>query len=511
MSLNNGGSNKENFKFSESESVDLDSEKQVADGLSRDIKPRTMMLLTLGSAIGTGFIIGSGTALKRGGPISIFLGYLFTGSILSVVIFSLAEMASFLPMEKGFSGYLNKYVDPAVGFAAGWNYFFKYAIVLSANLTAFGLVIQYWREDINVAVWVTVLYVSVFVCNFVAVRYFALVEYWLTVAKLLVVIIIFITCLVITCGGGPNGKTIGFQYWKDPGFVPYLVKGDTGKFLGWWACVVQSIFGFMGSEMIGIIFGEAHNPKKTIPKASFNVFLRIFFLYVVGVFILGLSVSPTDPQLVKAGGTNASASPFVIAISSSGIKVFPSFINACLLVFIGSSANTDIYICSRQLYGLAKDGAAPKLFLKLNRYKVPYWGCVIGSLLGFLAYMNVNASVSTVFGYITSTVSVFGIINWFYILVAYVNYQRAIKAQNVPREEIPFRMIGQPYLAYISLFFVVVITIFNGYNSFIPNFQYKTFITTYIGILVNAVLLLGYKIYHRTSIRNPLEIDLERT
>lgn len=50
-------------------------------------------------------------------------------------------------------------------FATGWNYFFKYAIVLPNNLTAAGLIIQYWRPDLNVAIWVTVFSVVVIAIN----------------------------------------------------------------------------------------------------------------------------------------------------------------------------------------------------------------------------------------------------------------------------------------------------------------------------------------------------------
>lgn len=123
-------------------------------------------LLTLGSGVGTGLINESGSALAKGGPISTFVAYLFTGPLLYVVIFSLTEMASFAPTNKGFSRYLTKYVDPAFGFAAGWNYFLNYAIVSSGNLTAFGLIIGFWGPDINVGVWVTVLYMTVFCVNF---------------------------------------------------------------------------------------------------------------------------------------------------------------------------------------------------------------------------------------------------------------------------------------------------------------------------------------------------------
>ena len=36
-------------------------------------------MIALGGAVGTGLIIGSGTALERGGPLGLFLGYAYLG------------------------------------------------------------------------------------------------------------------------------------------------------------------------------------------------------------------------------------------------------------------------------------------------------------------------------------------------------------------------------------------------------------------------------------------------
>lgn len=50
-------------------------------------------------------------------------------------------------------------------YATGWNYFLKYAIVLPNNLTAAGIIIQYWRPDLNVAIFVTTFTVAIVVVN----------------------------------------------------------------------------------------------------------------------------------------------------------------------------------------------------------------------------------------------------------------------------------------------------------------------------------------------------------
>lgn len=60
-------------------------------------------------------IIGSGTALVRGGPLGLFLGYSFVGLVCILVMIGLGEMATYLPHKKGFASYATRFVDPALG------------------------------------------------------------------------------------------------------------------------------------------------------------------------------------------------------------------------------------------------------------------------------------------------------------------------------------------------------------------------------------------------------------
>lgn len=86
--------------------------------LHRDFKPRQVNMLAIAGAIGTGLIIGSGTGLARGGPASLFLAYIITGSIVYFTMTALGEMASLLPTDQGFNGYARRFVDPALGYVS---------------------------------------------------------------------------------------------------------------------------------------------------------------------------------------------------------------------------------------------------------------------------------------------------------------------------------------------------------------------------------------------------------
>ncbi|KAH7109093.1 dicarboxylic amino acid permease [Dendryphion nanum] len=479
--------------------------------LKREFKKRQVNMLAIAGAIGTGLIIGSGQGLARGGPASLFIAYIVTGAIIYFVMTAMGEMSAFLPMDQGFSGYAERFVDPALGFATGWNYFFKYAIVLANNLNAAGLIIQYWRPDLSVAIWVTVFAVLIIAINVLHVGSFGESEFILSALKIATLLIVMITCLVIVLGGGPSHDRLGFRYWREPGaFASYLQPGSLGKFLGFWACMVQACFAYTGTEVVGAAFGETPNPRRNVPRAVRQTLWRICVFYIVGVLVLGMAIPYDNDRLVGATKkkTSAAASPYVIAIQLAGIKVLPSVINACLLFFVTSAANTDIYVGARTLYSLAKAGQAPSFFTYTTNKGVPIFGVAATSVFSLLAYMNVSSSASTVFGYFVSLVTVFGTINWINILVAYIGFVRGMKAQGIARSEMPYCGPLQPYGGYFALGLTCLITFFNGYNAFMPTFRISTFMTCYIGIAIYIVNIVGWKLICKTKRVKAGEMDL---
>lgn len=151
------------------------------------------------------------------------------------------------------------------------------------------------------------------------------------------------SCLVIALGGGPKHDRIGFRYWNEPGaFAEYIYTGSLGRFLGFWACMVQACFAYTGTEVVGAAFAETPNPRRNIPRAVSHTLWRICVFYILGVLLMGMTVPYDNEQLVGATNakTSAAASPYVIAIQLAGIGVLPDIMNAVLLIVVVSSANT---------------------------------------------------------------------------------------------------------------------------------------------------------------------------
>lgn len=95
-------------------------ETSAETSLHRGLKARHITMIAIGGAIGTGLIIGTGKALAQAGPGSIFISYTLVGGIVYLVMTALGEMAAWLPMSAGFTGYASRFCDPSLGFALGW-------------------------------------------------------------------------------------------------------------------------------------------------------------------------------------------------------------------------------------------------------------------------------------------------------------------------------------------------------------------------------------------------------
>ena len=117
---------------------------------------------------------------------------------------------------------------------------------------------------------------------------------------------------------------------------------------------------------------------------------------MLGILITGMLVPYNDPSLLSSA-TTAAASPYVIAITRSGIKVLPHIINACIFTSAFSAGNSFLFSSSRVLYGLALRGQAPKICAYCTKSGLPIVAVAITGAFGFLAFMNVSSGSVTVF------------------------------------------------------------------------------------------------------------------
>lgn len=498
---------------------DLKTTEVVVDertALSRGLKARHTTMIALGGALGSGLIIGTGSALATAGPAPILICYSVVGFVVWIMLTGLCEMGTYLPIPEGFTGFASRFVDPAMGFALGWSYWLKYSISTPNQLTAVALVLQYWvpADKLNPGVFIAIFLVVIILINYFGVRFFGEFEFWLSSAKVLTLVGVILLSLILACGGGPDHDAKGFRYWHTPGaFKEFDAKGDLGRFLAVWNTMGTATFAYLSTEFIGVTVGEAQNPRKTIPRAAKLIFYRILFFYVLSVFFLGMLVPYNSKELAFATtqSTSAAASPFVVAIVLAGIKVLPGILNACILIFVFSASVSDLYISSRTLYGLAQNGKAPHFLARTDKRGVPVPALAASSFIALLAFMNVSSDSKVVFGYFVNCLTMFGLIVWCCIILSHVKFVQARKAQGIPMVyyQAPLGMWG----SWAAFLFCVLVALTKNFKVFIHTkstgkFDYKNFVVGYIAIPVFLLFFIYYKVAHKTKGVRAAEADL---
>ncbi|KAB8293047.1 hypothetical protein EYC80_007407 [Monilinia laxa] len=493
-------------------SQDPEKAIQVGSGpeLQRRLKSRHLQMIAIGGTIGTGLFIGSGSAIASSGPAGALIAYAFVGTLVYSVMMSLGEMATFMPIPGAFTLYAARFIDPSLGFAMGWIYWFSWAITYALELTATGLIIQYWAPQLNIGIFIGVFWLVITGVNFLPVSFFGEIEFWFSLIKVITVLGFLIFGICIDAGAGKQGY-LGFHNWGHPGaFAPYLINPENpvAKFVGFWAVLIQAGFSYQGTELVGIAAGETENPRKNVPAAIRKTFFRILFFFVGTIFFIGLLVPYDNPQLLS-GGSDAAASPFVIAAKLAGIKTLPGLINAVLLFVVLSAANSNVYSGSRILVGLAEGQCAPRFFLKTSKSGVPYYAVAFSAAFGLLAFMNESAGGGTAFEWLQNISSVAGFISWACICGCHIAFMNALKARGISRDRLPYKALWQPWFAWYGLGFTVLIILTQGFTAWIPEFDVQGFFVAYISLILFAVAYLGHKIIYKTKFVSSLEADLD--
>ncbi|KAI8086759.1 amino acid permease/ SLC12A domain-containing protein [Halteromyces radiatus] len=475
--------------------------RSLQQGTKRGLSARHIQMISLGGSIGTGLFLNSGQNIAVAGPAGALIAYLVIGFMVFCFMVCMGEMATFLPVSGSFNHYATRFVDPAFGFALGWNYWFSWSVTIATELSAAATIINWWKPVMPDAAWSVIFLVIIIAINLVGVRLYGEMEYWMCMIKILIVLVFIIIAILVTSGAVGDHQVIGFKYWSDPGA---FVGGAVGTV----SVLLSAGFSFQGTEIVGITAGEAKNPTKTVPRAIRNVFWRIIVFYIITIFLIGLCIPATDPNLSNETGDAATAS-FTLVFKLAGINAGADVINAIILTSVLSAANSDLYTCSRTLLGLARDGNAPMILAKTNKYGSPYWAVIVSSILGFSCVFVSIYSASVGFAWFLSITAVTGFISWWGIAVIHLRFRRAYVKQGRSVADLPYKAIWYPFTPLFAAILCFLIVFGQGYTAFTPTFSVEKFFSNYIGILPFCLCYIIYKIVRRSKVVPLDECDFD--
>ncbi|KAI8643886.1 amino acid permease/ SLC12A domain-containing protein [Parasitella parasitica] len=466
--------------------------------LQRGLKARHLTMISLGGTIGTGLFLASGASVANAGPGGALIAYALIGIMVFFMMECLGEMATYLPISGSFNNYAGRFIDPAVGFALGWNYWYNWAVTVAVELTAGSMVMAYWLPYVPSYVWSIIFLVIILALNLFSVKGYGEAEYWFALIKVLTVIVfIFLGILVDTA-------VLGDTYY---GVATFNYGGVQG--LGVLSTFLTAGFSFQGTELIGVAAGESENPRKNVPKAIKQVFWRIVLFYILSILIIGLIIPYDDPQLLNNDVTDISISPFTLVFLKAGIAPAAHIMNAVILTTVLSAGNSGLYASSRTLLDLAIEGKAPKIFKKITKNGIPIYCVLLTAAVGMLAFLTSLFGNGVVYSWLMNISGVAGFIAWLGIAASHWRFRRAYVAQGYKVEDLPFKArlfpVG-PIFAFGICSFVIV---GQGYDSWMAKpVVAADVVACYIGVPVYLVIYLGYKIIKKTKVIPLMEVDL---
>lgn len=408
--------------------------------LAHSLKTRHILMIALGSAIGTGLFFGAGESIKLAGP-SILLSYAIGGIIMYIVIRALGEMTVHEPNAGSFSHYAYTYIGNYAGFIAGWNYWFNYIIVSMLELTATCMFLDFWFP--HASHWLIALNILILftVINLMNVKLYGEFEFWFAGIKVVVIIALIILglYLIISSNNDVHNSTSINNLWSYGGFFAHGYNGFLLSF-------VVVIFSFGGTELVGITAGEAENPHKTIPMAINGIIVRIIIFYIATLAIV-LCLYPWSK-------IDSNISPFVDVFSKIGIPKAAAVMNFVAITAALSSLNSGIYGTARMAYGLSKQHNAPKILGRLSSNGIPYMATLFSLFFIFITVILNYLYPKQVFGILLAIATLAAITNWIIILITQIVFRRKVGAANIK-----YKMPLYPLTSIIAIIFFIIIII----------------------------------------------------
>ncbi|PVH16175.1 uncharacterized protein CXQ87_004042 [Candidozyma duobushaemuli] len=441
--------------------------------LSRSLKSRHLQMIAIGGAIGTGLFIGSGKVLANGGPASVLIAYALIGGMIFCMVHALGELAICFPVSGAFVTY-------------------NWLVILPLELVAAAITIQFWDESTNPAAFCAAFYVLIIMINLFGVKGYGEAEFVFSFLKILAVIGFIILGIVLVCGGGPRGGYIGGKYWSNPGAFNNGFKGLCAVF-------VTAAFAFLGTELAGLAAAETKNPRKSLPRATKQVFWRITLFYIVSLVVVGLLVPYNNEDLKKSDGT-ARYSPFVIAIEAAGIGGLPSVMNVVIIIAVLSVGNSSVFGSSRTLCALAAADMAPKCFGYIDKKGRPIFGIGLSAVFGLLCFISASDKQGEAFDWMLALSALSAVFTWASICLCHIRFRYALKWRGRGTDELAFTSLAGLPGSCFGLTLNILVLIAQFWIALFPLGEkpnVEAFFKAYLSFPIIIVFYIFHKIWKR--------------
>ena len=385
----------------------------------------------------------------------------------------------------------DRFHSDALSAVCGYAYVIVFFAVLANEYNTLSSILQFWGPQVPLYAYTLIFWIVFEIFQLIGVGVFGETEYWLSLLKILGLIVYYIFSIIYMSGGVRNKPAFGFHYWKDPGSLSHGFKGIAVVF------VFCSSF-YSGTESVALTATESKNPTKSVPYAVRQTLWRIVVVYIGIAIFYGSTVPFNDPNL--SVNTKVLKSPIAIAISRAGWAGGSHLVNAFILFSCISAINGSLYIGSRTLTNLAYEGLAPKFLAWTDKRGVPIPAITIFNALGLISLMNMSVGASNAYSYIVNLSGVGVFIVWGVISYTHLRLRKAWVAQGRLLEELPYKALFYPWTPIFSLISNIFLALIQGWTSLVP-FKAPEFVDAYILLPAAIILYVGVCVFKNHNFR----------
>jgi amino acid transporter len=357
---------------------------QGAPKLRREVGLVPLFMVSAGSVIGSGWLLGTLNASEVAGPAAI-VSWIIGAILLIGIALVYAELGSTYPISGGTARFTWIHAGTLGGFFCGtFSYLQAVAIAPIEVEASIGYMNAKWWHGLEnsqslltgkgLVVGVAAMFLFT-ALNLLGVRWMAEGNTVAMVWKILVPVATVI--LIITHAFHASNFTAG------GGFMPYGIKG---VFV---ALPLGVIFALEGFEQAAQLAGEARNPKRDIPLAVVGSMLMGAALYIALQICF---IGALNPHNVLHGwgspfGNAGAFGPYYTLATSVGLGWLGVVLIIDALISPGGTGLVYLATTSRLSYSLARVRFLPPVFSGIDRRGVPWFSIIFGGAFGCLLFL----------------------------------------------------------------------------------------------------------------------------
>jgi len=410
-------------------------------GLRHQLSAGEMTMIAVGGSIGTGLLLGSAPAIELAGP-SVILSFLLAAFISWTAAMAIGELACAHPAAGSFGLYGELYLNRWAGFLSRGGYWAAIAFSIGGEMIAAATYMGFWFPRVPQLVWVAVFSALLLLINFRTVHDYGRFEFWFAMVK----VVTIAAFIVIGAALLFDGRAVP-QFTAQGGFFP---RGMSAPLLA----MTFAIYAFGGVEFVAVSSGESSSSEE-VARAVRRTYITLTLIYLGAITVL-VGVMPWN----RAGVTE---SPFVTVFRSVRIPGATNIMNFVVLTAALSGANAALYVSSRMLFSMGRNGWAPRIFGKLNAQGSPTIAVLMSSYGIVAALLLGKYAPQQAFEFILRAAFFGMILSWLVSLAAHVVFRRRLAAEQA--SALPLQAPLKSWGSVIGFAVVCGVTLKGWYDS----------------------------------------------